>query len=56
MKKLARALTAKYGRGFTMTNLYYYFSFYRAFPEITHCVESRTLAFVRGRIIGRFSR
>lgn len=34
MKKLARALTAKYGRGFTMTNLYYYFSFYRAFPEI----------------------
>lgn len=25
MKKLARALTAKYGRGFTMTNLYYYF-------------------------------
>ena len=44
MKKLARALTAKYGRGFTMTNLYYYFSFYRAFPEIFHSLRGKSSA------------
>ena len=58
MKKLARALTAKYGRGLTMTNLYYYFSFLscpsRSIP--THCVENLPRRFCRGRIIGRFSR
>ena len=36
IKGLARELTAEYGKGFTKTNLYNFYSFYKAYPEIFH--------------------
>ena len=35
---LSKELTGIYGKGFTKTNLYSYYSFYNAFPEIFHTV------------------
>ena len=45
ISNLAKALTAEYKRGFTKTNLYLFYSFYRAFPEIFHtlCGKSKGL-------------
>ena len=34
IKKLSQELTAEYGRGFTKTNLYSFYSFYKAYPNI----------------------
>ncbi len=36
--KMSRELTAMYGKGFTKTNLYSFYSFYKAYPEIFHTV------------------
>lgn len=36
IKKLSKELTAKYGKGYTKTNLYSFYSFYKFFPEIFH--------------------
>ena len=36
IKKLSKELTAKYGKGFTKTNLYSFYRFYKCFPEIFH--------------------
>ena len=38
IKSLSQELTKLYGRGFTKTNLYSFYSFYRCFPEIFHTV------------------
>ena len=36
IKKLSKELTEKYGKGFTKTNLYSFYRFYKCFPEIFH--------------------
>lgn len=36
IKRLSRELTTKYGKGFTKTNLYSFYRFYKCFPEIFH--------------------
>lgn len=36
IKELSKRLTAKYGKGFTKTNLYGYVNFYNMFPRIFH--------------------
>lgn len=36
MKNLSKKLTELYGKGFTKTNLYSFYSFYKMFPEIFH--------------------
>ena len=36
IRRLAKDLTKIYGRGFTMSNLYYFLNFYQAFPKIFH--------------------
>lgn len=36
IKKLAKELTAEYGKGFTKTNLYNFYLFYKLYPEIFH--------------------
>ena len=36
IRKLSAALTAEYGKGFTKTNLYNYYRFYKTFPDIFH--------------------
>ena len=39
VKVLAKELTAKYGRGFSMRNLYNFISFYQNHPNIFHAVS-----------------
>ncbi len=34
IKKLSKELNAEYGKGFTKSNLYNYYAFYKAYPEI----------------------
>lgn len=38
IEELAINLTKKYGKGFTRTNLYYFYQFYNSFPKIIHTV------------------
>ena len=40
---LSRKLTVEYGKGFTKTNLYSFYSFYRSFPDIFHTVCGKSL-------------
>ncbi len=41
IKELAKDLTAEYGKGFTKTNLYHFYSFYKEYPEIFHSVSGK---------------
>ena len=41
IKKLSKELTAKYGKGYTKTNLYSFYSFYKYFPEIFHSASGK---------------
>lgn len=43
IKNLSKSLTAKYGSGFTKTNLYNYISFYQNWPEIFHAVSGKSI-------------
>lgn len=36
-------MTAEYGKGFTKTNLYHFYSFYKAYPEIFHSTSGKSL-------------
>jgi len=42
IKKLSKNLTEKYGKGFTKTNLYNFYSFYKCFPEIFHSASGKS--------------
>lgn len=42
VKRLAKALTNRYGEGFTKTNLYNYVGFYKTWPEIFHAVSGKS--------------
>lgn len=42
IKKLAKALTAEYGKGFTKPNLYSFYSFYKAYPDIFHSPSGKS--------------
>ena len=42
IKKLSKALTDEYGKGFTKSNLYSFYSFYKTFPEIFHSVSGKS--------------
>ncbi len=41
IKKLAKELTAEYGKGYTKTNLYHFYSFYKMYPEIFHSASGK---------------
>ena len=43
IKKLAKELTAEYGKGYTKTNLYHFYSFYKTYPEIFHSASRKLL-------------
>lgn len=43
IKELSKELTAEYGKGFTKTNLYNCYSFYKAYPEIFHSASGKSL-------------
>lgn len=42
IKNLSKELTDKYGKGFTKTNLYSFYSFYKSYPEIFHSVSGKS--------------
>jgi predicted nuclease of restriction endonuclease-like (RecB) superfamily len=42
IKKLSKELTDIYGKGFTKSNLYSFYSFYKCFPEIFHSVSGKS--------------
>lgn len=42
IKKLSKILAEEYGKGFTKTNLYNFYSFYKTFPEIFHSVSGKS--------------
>lgn len=42
IKKLAKELSAEYGKGYTKTNLYSFYSFYKAYPEIFHSTSGKS--------------
>ena len=44
MKKLSERLTNAYGKGFTKTNLYSFYSFYKMFPNIFHTPCGKSLS------------
>ena len=43
IKELSKELTKIYGKGFTKTNLYSFYSFYRCFPEIFHAPSGKSI-------------
>lgn len=43
IKKFAKELTAEYGKGYTKTNLYHFYSFYKTYPEIFHSASGKLL-------------
>lgn len=43
IKKLSKALTVEYGKGFTKSNLYSFYLFYKNFPEIFHSVSGKSV-------------
>ena len=40
--KLSKTLTFEYGKGFTKTNLYNFYSFYKEYPEIFHSLSGKS--------------
>lgn len=42
IKKLAKDLSAEYGKGFTKSNLYSFYSFYRTYPEIFQTTSGKS--------------
>lgn len=42
IKQLAKELSDIYGKGFTKTNLYSFYSFYKNFPEIFHSLSGKS--------------
>ena len=43
IKQLSKVLTAEYGKGFTKTNLYSFYSFYKAYPNIFHSPSGKSV-------------
>ena len=43
IKKLSKSLTEKYGKGFTKTNLYSFYSFYKCFPGIFQTLSGKSV-------------
>lgn len=46
IKSLSKKLTEKYGKGFTKTNLYSFFMFYKTFPEIFHSASGKSAVYL----------
>ncbi len=46
IENLSKSLTEKYGKGFTKTNLYSFYSFYKMYPEIFHSVSGKSRTYL----------
>ena len=69
IKKLAKELSAEYGKGYTKSNLYSFYSFYKTYPEIFQTPSGKSVGLLswsrrvdnpafcfRGRIIEHYYR
>ena len=43
IRKLSKGLTNEYGKGYTKTNLYSFYSFYKMYPNIFHSVSGKSV-------------
>ncbi len=43
IKKLAKELSAEYGKGYTKSNLYSFYSFYKTYPEIFQTASGKSM-------------
>lgn len=43
IRKLSKELTYEYGKGYTKTNLYSFYSFYKMYPNIFHSVSGKSV-------------
>ena len=53
-KKLSKELTSEYGKGFTKTNLYSFYLFYKAYPDFFHSMNGKsglTLSWTHYRVL-----
>ena len=46
IKKLAKELTAEYGKGFTKSNLYNFYAFYKNYPEIFQTASGKSITWL----------
>ena len=44
IKKLSKELTEEFGKGYTKTNLYNFYLFYKSFPEIFHAASGKSVS------------
>ena len=56
IKKLAKELSAEYGKGYTKSNLYSFYSFYKTYPEIFQTSSENLLGYCLGRIMQHYYR
>lgn len=42
IKKLSKELSTEYGKGFTKTNIYNFYSFYKTYPEIFNSASGKS--------------
>ena len=42
IRKLSKELTNEYGKGYTKTNLYSFYSFYKMYPNIFHSLSGKS--------------
>lgn len=56
IKKLAKELSAEYGKGYTKSNLYSFYSFYKTYPEIFQTPSGNLLDYCLGHIMQRYYR
>ncbi len=56
IRKLAKELTAEYGKGFDYSSLYKYFRFYKLYPEIVDSVSPQSVRYYLGRTIVYYCR
>ena len=56
IKKLAKELSAEYGKGYTKSNLYSFYSFYKTYPEISRHRLENLLGYCLGRIMQHYYR
>lgn len=56
IKKLAKELSAEYGKGYTKSNLYSFYSFYKTYPEIFQTPSGKSVGYCLGRIMQHYYR
>lgn len=51
IKKLSKQLTEEYGKGFTKSSLYSFYSFYKTYPSIFQTASGKLMDYLPGLIM-----